>query len=741
MGLESSKLRIIIFIVIIATIILLGSLAVVFFDNRRTTASATFAPVAKDNIPPSPIITASKLTTPLNFIASDESNNSLIHPPAIISLHSHIIPDLKSPSILVTLIIVIAVLAIFVSSGNSAEAVVAKNPPFNTLTSVINFMSSYLRIFISASFIVVAFCILYFTFGFTLAQQYQSYPNFSLLKYNIASLLRKEATCPGNSTNPVSDEKSVRQEKSRINRRHIIILDAGSQGTRMNIYELEFCDDLLTAVHKDLLFSVSIPLSSLAETADSFTIGTMIIDPLLSEALQLIPSNEHSCTPVALRATAGLRLLSPKQINRLLIGTKKAFSKYPFMLIDNTFIKNQSSAELISGTSEGIGAWIAINFLYENWNKDCLCTKCIIGSEITTSNSTFNSTPKKSVGGSVHKTNSVADLGGASLQIIAEISEEEAQIISKVNAYLIKSNPERQVPDVVHSVNFQGKFYILFVHSFLGYGFKTIQSAIALSAINNQLGTNFCNISTCQNSSEMIIGKAPSAVIHPCIPENVEYHKLNTFIASASGSTSAYITIKGSAKISWNKCCASVASIFDLNTCEYPQCSFNNIPFPQSVFKKKNEIISLSSYFSVVLGPLLPLLAKYGSECGSHFSFERAFLRKKASSIRNDPLDHMHKDISLNDIERFGKMACSLSFTSEKYPDIFAAYSKISHSSLVEGLCLDLSYIYVLMTQGFKVPKEGPGSILRVEKESIGNVFPCWSLSAAMELFNIVNNL
>lgn len=605
--------------------------------------------------------------------------------------------------------------------------------------------------------IVSVCCILSLLLLFLL---YQGYPRFSLLESNIKSSFFSQeiATCPGHSTSLIFDESPISQEESHINR-HAIILDAGSQGTRMHIYELEFCNDLLIAVHKDFFSSVSISLSSLAGTPNSFIIGAKIIDPLLSKALQLIPVSEHSYTPVALRATAGLRLLSSRQIDALLIGAKKALSKYPFMLVDASSKNNQSSVELIPGTSEGIWAWVSINFLYKNLNKDCLCsTKGIINSEnikkdsneaIIISNPketiTFNATlkyrPKKSIRSTAYQTNSVIDLGGASLQIIAEISEEEAQLISKSNARIVNGNPEKQIPEVVHPVSFQGNFYILFVHSFLGYGYQTIRSAVTLSAINTQLGTSFCNVSKYQNSSELITGKTfPSIIVHPCIPEGIGYYNPNTFIVSTANSASAYITIKGSSEISWNACCASVASIFDLTTCEYPQCSFNNIPLPRSMLRKKNEVINLSSYFSTVLGPLLSLLPKYGG--GSQFSLWDTFFSEKKNSMGNGPYStHGHKDISLKDIERLGRIACSPFFTPMRYPDIFEVYPETSHSSLIENLCLDLSYIYTLMTEGFRIPKKGPGSVLRVEKEHIGNVFPCWTLGAAMHLFNTEHNL
>ena len=503
--------------------------------------------------------------------------------------------------------------------------------------------------------------------------------------------------------------------------KHAIVIDAGSQGTRMHIYELEFCNNFLVAVNKDYFSSVSTSLASLAATPSPFLIGPKLIDPLLLKALQLIPANEHSTTPISMRATAGMRLLPAEQVDALLSGAKRALSKYPFLLVDDV----RDSVELISGTSEGIWAWISVNFLYKNFLHDCGCN-------ITTPEAAHHPIPSTQE----QSSNSVVDLGGISLQIISEISEEEAQLIAHIEARLVSDLvlDEYQPYDLVHPVRFQGRPYLLFVHSFLNYGYQTVRSLVMLDVCNTVLGTSFTSISSTHSQAESIAtGKVfPVMVSHPCFTNSL-MAPIRVIVSMGSGhSGAAHVNITRSPGSSWSRCTAIVSSTLNIKPCKYSQCSFNGVPFPRSMLKRKNEIINLSSHFSSVLGPLLELLPKYGGTEGFLSSMLGLF-RKQSQNIHHDHASS-YKDISLHDIEHLGKIICSPLFTKRRYPDIFKVFQD-SHPSILSYLCLDMSYIYVMMTEGFHLPKKGPGSFLRVEMKNVKNGYRCWTLGAAMNLF------
>jgi apyrase len=80
------------------------------------------------------------------------------------------------------------------------------------------------------------------------------------------------------------------------------------------------------------------------------------LEPLLEYALERIGDDEAtlSQTSVYLRATAGLRLLSPEKQEQILESVRSHFAELPF---------GSFSARVISGVEEGVFGWIAVNFI------------------------------------------------------------------------------------------------------------------------------------------------------------------------------------------------------------------------------------------------------------------------------------------------------------------------------------------------------------------------------------------
>jgi len=70
-----------------------------------------------------------------------------------------------------------------------------------------------------------------------------------------------------------------------------------------------------------------------------------------------------STTPVALKATAGLRLLPEEQASNLLNAVRAVLRQYPFKL-------PKSPVEIMEGSDEGIYGWISVNFLLERLGGD-----------------------------------------------------------------------------------------------------------------------------------------------------------------------------------------------------------------------------------------------------------------------------------------------------------------------------------------------------------------------------------
>ncbi|KAI9901477.1 hypothetical protein N3K66_003294 [Trichothecium roseum] len=152
------------------------------------------------------------------------------------------------------------------------------------------------------------------------------------------------------------------------NSQYGVILDAGSSGTRLYVYkwknparaskdassaELQSLPKLKIEKSKKIHPGVS----SFADNVDS--IGRNHLKELVEVALDEIPNNKISETPIFVMATAGVRFLPKKQQHDLLDGICHWLqTNTQFSLPDcGTHI------QVISGETEGLYGWIAANYL------------------------------------------------------------------------------------------------------------------------------------------------------------------------------------------------------------------------------------------------------------------------------------------------------------------------------------------------------------------------------------------
>lgn len=132
--------------------------------------------------------------------------------------------------------------------------------------------------------------------------------------------------------------------------------------------------------------------------------------PLLNSALKRIPKSLQSCSPIQVKATAGLRMIGPTKSESILKEVRRMLEKeYPFPIADGLDSKSDTAAiqglkenaklrkgiEIMEGRDEGVFAWITVNYLLNR-----------IGSSQN--------------GGKKQQTAAVMDLGGGSTQIVFE---------------------------------------------------------------------------------------------------------------------------------------------------------------------------------------------------------------------------------------------------------------------------------------------------------------------------------
>ncbi|ODV97389.1 hypothetical protein PACTADRAFT_49110 [Pachysolen tannophilus NRRL Y-2460] len=163
--------------------------------------------------------------------------------------------------------------------------------------------------------------------------------------------------------------------------------------------------------------------------------GNHHIKYLLESVSKIIPILQHNRTPIFLHATAGLRLLPPEEQKNLLNQVCKYILKnYKFYLPDCS-----SHINIIDGDVEGLYGWIALNYLMDSL-------------EI----SKLNHNNEKS-----HSTYGLLDMGGGSTQISFQPNASEETAHSNALFNLQLASLGHSEPDL--NVN-------VFASSFLGYG-------------------------------------------------------------------------------------------------------------------------------------------------------------------------------------------------------------------------------------------------------------------------------
>lgn len=166
--------------------------------------------------------------------------------------------------------------------------------------------------------------------------------------------------------------------------------------------------------------------------------GADQISQLLDEAKKFIPEEHWANTPLALKATAGLRLLGPSQSEDILNAIREMFAQSGFSVSEN-------SVEIMDGTDEGIFSWFTVNYL----------------SNRLTSKSTA----------------AALDLGGGSTQITYELNEYQPSY-----------------KDYIHAVPIFNSEVNVFTNSYLGLGLMALRHAVITyqGAVNQTSFENEC---------------------------------------------------------------------------------------------------------------------------------------------------------------------------------------------------------------------------------------------------------
>ncbi|XP_034084381.1 ectonucleoside triphosphate diphosphohydrolase 5 [Gymnodraco acuticeps] len=204
-----------------------------------------------------------------------------------------------------------------------------------------------------------------------------------------------------------------------------VMFDAGSTGTRIHVYTFIHGGlEELPVLDNEMFHSIKPGLSAYA---DSPEMAGHTVRMLLKVAKKTVPRLEWKRTPLFLRATAGLRLLSAERARLLLEQVQHVFDESPFLVPDD-------SVSIMNGTNEGILAWISVNYLTGH----------------------LNAHSERTVG--------ILDLGGGSTQIT---------FLPKLRK-TIESVP---VADYVAKYDISNSTFELYTYSYLGNGLMAARLA------------------------------------------------------------------------------------------------------------------------------------------------------------------------------------------------------------------------------------------------------------------------
>jgi len=122
------------------------------------------------------------------------------------------------------------------------------------------------------------------------------------------------------------------------------MIDAGSTGSRIHIYKFHNCGpspEFEYEVFEMIKGGLSSYRGDPAGAAKS-------LDRLMDRAMEVVPEKFRKCTPVAVKATAGLRLLGAEESKNILDAVKTRLDRvYPFPVV------KKDGVVIMDGKDEG----------------------------------------------------------------------------------------------------------------------------------------------------------------------------------------------------------------------------------------------------------------------------------------------------------------------------------------------------------------------------------------------------
>ena len=347
---------------------------------------------------------------------------------------------------------------------------------------------------------------------------------------------------------------SKSSDKSKPIVQYVLMIDAGSTGSRIHVYKFNNCGP--TPELEDELFKETEKKpggSGLSSYKTDVEGAAKSLDVLMKAAMDTVPEKLKSCTPIAVKATAGLRLLGDEMSEKILDAVRHRLeTEYPFPVVS----KEENGVVIMDGADEGVYAWITTNYLLRK-----------IGGPADT------------------ETAAVFDLGGGSTQIVFEPTFKSES----------HGMPEKMVDgDHKYKLTFGGRDFELYQHSHLGYGLMEARKSIHAALIEDIYSQNSDDLSwTTKPITNPCIITGMSGVVNVEMPDG---HKLGTL---------ENVNMTGPVSPAPAQCRKLAEQILKKSAeCTLTPCSFNGIHQPSLEQTLPREDIYIFSYFYDRIQPL-----------------------------------------------------------------------------------------------------------------------------------------
>ncbi|CCE80403.1 Piso0_003519 [Millerozyma farinosa CBS 7064] len=328
--------------------------------------------------------------------------------------------------------------------------------------------------------------------------------------------------------------------------RFVVMIDAGSTGSRVHVYEFDTCQSPPALLNET--FKMLEPgLSSFNTDA---TGAAKSLDPLLKIALDTVPKDKQGCTPVAVKATAGLRLLGEEKSKNILGEVRKHLENdFPFAVVPG------DGVSIMDGKDEGVYAWVTANYLLGN------------------------------IGASERlPTAAVFDLGGGSTQIVFEPE--------------LGANDKLADGDHKYEFTFGKHKFALYQFSHLGYGLMQGRNKINSLVVKSTLPNNQeLAGSKKTNEKEAKSAKASVTINNPCVPPGVTAENV---VVSLADNEHYVVNMKGPSVANGAQCRFLAEKVLNKETeCKVQPCSFNGVyqPSLNKAFKKSSDMFVFSYFY------------------------------------------------------------------------------------------------------------------------------------------------